>query len=431
VKRQYNSFYFRTAALLFIGALVSTAALLVVSWLLVGKPMVQHSAMVFARQIQNAAHTYPLVRPSERAYFRQRLFLDHALTLEPNGGAPLTGERARLPYFVMLETALSQLAGKPVKLLRQGDRYAVDFPGSPAPLRFHFSHDRIGTAPTLAIAVMAILALLSSLLAALLLAWYTARPIEDIAQRIDTQGGGAMRAPLPEEGPQELRHIARNFNQVTSQNRELLDSRAIMLAGISHDLRAPITRARMALELARADMDESLAQRIERALLQMETLIVQYLDFTGGSIKEGASPLNIPALLKEVAHAHKQHDIRFDISESVVYLPSRAFIRCAQNLLDNAVKHGAGAPIDVSFHKNASTWTLEISDRGPGIPDDQMRQVFQPFLRLDNARTQAGSGLGLTIVQEISRVQGWFVTLLPRPNGGLIARLSLPIAAQD
>ncbi|MHB8760281.1 MAG: sensor histidine kinase, partial [Thiobacillus sp.] len=151
-----------------------------------------------------------------------------------------------------------------------------------------------------------------------------------------------------------------------------------------------------------------------------------------GSIKEGASPLNIPALLREVMQTHKHSEIHLDVScEEVAYLPSRAFIRCAQNLIDNAVKHGRGAPIEVSFRKTASIWTLEIADRGPGIPDAQLERVFQPFLRLDNARTQTGSGLGLSIVQEICRTQGWFVTLMPRPGGGLIARLTLPVAVQS
>jgi two-component system osmolarity sensor histidine kinase EnvZ len=393
--------------------------------------MVQHSTMSFAKQIQDIALTYPLLPAAEQTLFRQRLLKDHAVVLEPIADAPLTGERSRLPYFAMLEATLSQLAGQPVALLGQDGRYALDFPSHPAPLRFYFSHDRIGTAPALALAIMFGLALLSSLIAALILANYAARPIEAIAQRTQARRDSAAPAPLPEEGSHELRRIARNFNQVTSQNRELLDSRAIMLAGISHDLRAPITRARMALELARARMDEDLAQRIERALMQMETLIAQYLNFTGSSIKEGASPLNIPALLKDIAYTHKQHDIRLDIAESVVYLPSRAFIRCAQNLLDNAVKHGAGKPIELSFHKSGANWILDIADHGPGIPPDQIGQVFQPFLRLNNARTQTGSGLGLSIVQEICRTQGWFVSLLPRTGGGLIARLNLPIAAQD
>lgn len=427
-----GSFYYRTAATLFVGMLASSIMLVGIGWLLVGRPMVQHSAMTFAQQIKNAADTYGLVREPQRPAFLAHLLRDQALTLEPAAATALTGDRPRLPYFVYLEAAISQAAGKPVALLRHGEIYAFDYPTRDTTLRFRFNENRIGTAPMLALSAMTAAALLSSLLIAVLIGKYTARPIETIAHRTETQHDGRLRAPIPEEGPRELREIVRNFNHITSQNRDLINNSSIMLAGISHDLRAPITRARMALELARSSMDESLALRIERALIQMETLIAQYLDFTGGSIKEGASPLNIPALLKEILQTYKRSEIHLDVSsEDVVYLPSRAFIRCAQNLLDNAVKHSGGAPIDVTFQKIASVWTLEIADRGPGIPDAQLERVFQPFLRLDNARTQPGSGLGLSIVQEICRVQGWFVSLLPRPGGGLIARLTLPVAVQS
>jgi two-component system osmolarity sensor histidine kinase EnvZ len=430
LKAQFDSLYFRTAAALFLGILAIGVLLLVIGWLWVSGPLAQQSATDFAKLIHNAANTYYSLPEPERAAFRKRLQQVHALTLEPASGR-LSGATPRLPYLHYLEITLSSLAGKPVPLFRQDELYRLDFPVRDTTLRFRFSHDRIGTSPGVALGVMALVAILASLLAALFLARRMTRPIELIADRSDRLSHGRQAAPIPEEGPPELRDIARNFNTMTTQNRELLDSRATMLAGISHDLRAPITRARMALELARYSMEEALALRIERSLLQMESLIAQYLDFSAAGAKEAGVHLSIPSLLKEVAQTFKSDDIHFDITENVVYLPSRAFIRCAQNLLDNAVKHGAGTPIDVHFHKSDSTWVLEIADRGPGIPDHQIDLVFQPFRRLDNARTQTGSGLGLAIVQEISHAQGWFISLLPRTDGGLIARLSIPIAAQN
>jgi two-component system osmolarity sensor histidine kinase EnvZ len=432
VKPQFNTLYVRTASGLYLGVLTIGGLMLLTGWLLMGRPLVQNSATNFAKLILDTAATHQATPESGRRAFRQRVWQVHAIALEALAERPLLeGDKPRLPYLRYLEGALSRLTGKPVAVMRQGETYAVDIPVHSAILRFRFDHDRIGTAPGLALAVMALLALLASLLAALFLARRLTRPIELIAHRSETLSHDNQSAPMPEEGPNELRDIARNFNQMTSQNRELTDSRATMLAGISHDLRAPITRARMALELARDNMDENLALRIERALMQMEALIAQYLDFSENGVKEGASPLNIAALLKEVAQTFKTPDIRFDVAESTVYLPSRAFIRCAQNLLDNAIKHGGGTPVDASFYKSGSTWMFDVADRGAGISDNKLAQVFQPFVRLDNARTRPGSGLGLAIVQEICRVQGWFVTLLPRPDGGLIARLSLPLAAQD
>ena len=430
MKWLFNSLYYRTAVGLFLGLLLIEVLLIVIGWRLMGGPMVQRSASDFASLVQHSANIYRHTLEPARKAFQDQLQQTHALTIEPATGIP-PGSLPRRPYFYHLEKTLASLAGQPVPVRQQGQAYTIDFPVDGTTLRFRFNHSRLGTEPALALVTMAAMALFASLAYTLWLAKRMTRPIEVIANSTQTLRYGDLPSPLPEEGPYELRNIARNFNQVTAQTRELLDNRATMLAGISHDLRAPITRARMALELARDSMDDNLALRIERALIQMEALTAQYLDFTVGSIKEAASHLNIPTLLKELSLTYKTSAISFDVSEIIVYLPSSAFIRCVQNLLDNAVKHGAGTPIEVGFHKAGSTWVLEIADRGFGIPVIDLGQVFQPFRRLDNARTQPGSGLGLSIVQEICRAQGWFVSLLPRTEGGLVARLILPLAAQD
>lgn len=426
----FSSFYYRTAAALFLGVLASSIVLVATGWLFVGKPMVQNATLNFAHQIQNAAETYRVIPPLEQEHFRQRLFVDLGVILSLPASAPMKGERSALPYLVYLEKALSQVAGKPVIVLKEGDIYSFDFPSAPHSLRFSFSHSRLGTEPVLALFIMLALAAVSSLFTALIMAKHTSRPIETIASRTDVQQQGGLLPTLPEEGARELREIIRNFNRITSQNRELINNSAIMLAGISHDLRAPITRARMALELARHDMEHSLAERIERALLQMETLIAQYLDYTGCSVKESAARINVATAINEILQTYRHADVMMSVPDEAVCLPSRALTRCAQNLLDNAVKYGAGAPVSIAFYQADSNHVLEVADRGPGIPATELEKVFQPFLRLDNSRRRFGSGLGLTIVQEICRVQGWTIELAPRTEGGLIARLCMPGSAQ-
>ena len=187
----------------------------------------------------------------------------------------------------------------------------------------------------------------------------------------------------------------------------------------------------MALELARHDMDDSLAEGIERALIQMETLIAQYLDYTGCSVKESAARIDIAAAIREIVQTYQCADVIVNVAVSPAYLPQRALTRCAQNLLDNALKHSGSAPVGIDFYQADSSYILEIADRGPGIPEAERNNVFQPFLRLDNSRSQLGSGLGLTIVLEICRVQDWTIDLVPRPGGGLIARLNMPVPEDD
>lgn len=426
----FGSFYYRTALALFLGIFASSIVLVATGWFFVGKPTVQNATRNFAHQIENAVETYRVIPEAERERFRRRLFVDLGLVLQAPGPAALTGERSALPYFHYLEKALSDVGGKPVIVLRRGEIYSFDFPAGAGFLRFSFSHSRLGTEPVLALSIMLALAVISSLFTALLMARHTARPIEAIALRTDFRKRDRTGEALPEEGPRELRDIVRNFNQLSSQNRELINNSAIMLAGISHDLRAPITRARMALELARESMEDDLAGRIERSLIQMETLIAQYLDYVGGSVKERPAHIKVVSTIREILQTYRQADVRLDVPDIVAFLPVRALTRCAQNLLDNALKHGAGEVVDVSFRRTASVYVLDVADRGPGIPEGELEKVFQPFLRLDNARTRLGSGLGLTIVQEICRVQGWSITLTPRTGGGLLARLIMPLAAQ-
>lgn len=426
----FGSFYYRTAIALFLGIFASSIVLVATGWFFVGRPTVANATRNFAHQVQNAVETYRVIPEAERQRFRRRLFDDLGLVLRAPGPDGLRGERSALPYFHYLEKALSEVGGKPVVVLRRGEIYSFDFPAGAGFVRFSFSHSRLGTEPVLALSIMLALAVLSSLLTALLMARHTARPIEAIALRTDFRQRGGPGDALPEEGPRELRDIVRNFNQLSSQNRELINNSAIMLAGISHDLRAPITRARMALELARESMEHELAGRIERALIQMETLIAQYLDYVGGSVKERPARIKILSAIREILQTYRQANVRLDVPDVAAHLPVRALTRCAQNLLDNALKHGAGEVVDVSFRQTASVYVLEVADRGPGIPEAELEKVFQPFLRLDNSRTQLGSGLGLTIVQEICRVQGWSISLAPRPGGGLLARLCMPLSAQ-
>lgn len=424
----FGSFYYRTAIALFLGIFASSIVLVATGWFFVGRPTVANATRNFAHQIQNAVETYRVIPEAERQRFRRRLFDDLGLVLRAPGPDALQGERSALPYFQYLEKALSEVGGKPVVVLQQGENYSFDFPAGAGFVRFSFSHSRLGTEPVLALLIMLALAVLSSLFTALFMARHTARPIETIALRTDFHQRGD--AALPEEGPRELRDIVRNFNQLSSQNRELINNSAIMLAGISHDLRAPITRARMALELARENMDHELAGRIERALTQMETLIAQYLDYVGGSVKEPSTRIKVLSAIGEILQTYRQANVQLNVPDVSAHLPVRALTRCAQNLLDNALKHGAGEIVEVSFRQTATAYVLEVADRGPGIPEAEVEKVFQPFLRLDNARTRLGSGLGLTIIQEICRVQGWSISLAPRPGGGLVARLCMPLSAQ-
>ncbi|MGE5386907.1 MAG: ATP-binding protein [Betaproteobacteria bacterium] len=267
---------------------------------------------------------------------------------------------------------------------------------------------------------------------ALLVAWLIAsrlsRPLAVIAQAASVVGRGQTPAPLPEVGAEEMRQVAAAFNRMAVDLKRHEHDRAEVLAGISHDLRTPLTRLRLEAEMSVAD--ETSRAEIVADIAQMESVIAQFLDYARGEQGEAATPANPTAMLEEIA-ARENRPGR-DLSARIAPLPAcllrqRALRRAVTNLVDNAFKYGS---LEVELNASAENGILmiEVCDRGPGIPPGDTERVKRPFTRLDEARGGAtGTGLGLAIVERIARLHDGKFNLLPRPGGGLIARLELPI----
>jgi two-component system osmolarity sensor histidine kinase EnvZ len=205
-----------------------------------------------------------------------------------------------------------------------------------------------------------------------------------------------------------------------------------MIAGISHDLRTPLTRLGLAVEMLGEGADKELIGTIRRNLETMNTLIGQFLRFSKGV--EGGMPvqLDLWEVIESAAADWKLEgpEIRLHRHNPPCrYLADPISLeRVVTNLLKNAVQYG-GSPIDVNLHCTDESVALEICDRGPGIPPGQEEAVFRPFHRLEASRSrQTGSGLGLAIARQIALKNDWKIELLPRKDGGTIARLSLPPA---
>lgn len=424
-----DSLYARSALVLFLGILALEMALMPIGWFLVVGPLVQGSAEDFAALMVRVGQLKSGLSDQERQAFFNQLQAIHRLTVEP-GGTPLTGDHSWLPYIQDLEASLVRHTGRQVEVLEQGDGYVLDLPTRAGPLRLYFQHKRIGTAPTLTFALMVLLALAASLAAALLLARSLTRPMQSFLARTEQISRGQTPDLLPETGPRELRHLAIRFNILAGQVRELMDDRTAMLAGLSHDLRAPITRARMALELARPDMETALHGQLEQALIQLEAMTRQYLDFAAGVRPNLGASVRAGDIVAELLSTIPPGRIRAELALCPTGVAETAFRRCAQNLLDNALKYGGDTVVDVCLSCDAKgSVLLEITDSGPGIPVQDQERVFRPFVRLDPSRGSPGNGLGLSVVRQICRAQGWEVELLVRPaeeGGGVLARLNVP-----
>jgi two-component system osmolarity sensor histidine kinase EnvZ len=204
--------------------------------------------------------------------------------------------------------------------------------------------------------------------------------------------------------------------------------RSEVLAGISHDLRTPLTRLRLEAELSVAD--DGARQAVVADIEQMEAVISQFMDYARTESGEEAVLTDLNALLDGLAEhqAHVGRSLTVDIAPlPEMKLRPKAINRALTNLLDNAWKYGGGEiRLKASVHDGEID--IDISDRGPGIPAAETERLKRPFARLETARTNAGgTGLGLAIVERIARLHGGRLELLANPGGGLLARLILAI----
>ena len=271
------------------------------------------------------------------------------------------------------------------------------------------------------------------LIGAYLFALRMNRPLAQLQSAVTAVGKGQTPAPLPESGPSEIAVLARGFNRMISNLKQMESDRALLLAGVSHDLRTPLARLRLVAEMGVTD--ESMKQGMIDDIDEMDRIINQFLDFARGEDKEPLAMRNLNAVVEECVERYRRkgHRIAFEPDDALPAMPLReqSLDRAIVNLIDNAFRYGS-ATLEVRLHRDRNNAVIEIADRGPGIPPSEVERLKQPFTRLDTARGSAaggklGSGLGLAIVDRIVLLHGGEFDLLLREGGGTTARIALPI----
>ncbi len=256
--------------------------------------------------------------------------------------------------------------------------------------------------------------------------WMT-RPLSVLSAAADELGRDIRRSPVPERGPVEVRRAARAFNEMQTRLVRYVEDRTRLLTAISHDLKTPITRMRLRAELLE---DETLKGKLVRDLQDMENMTNATLDFLRGlEMNETSQPIDLMALLESVqldaVETGQPVSLQGNVSHFFAGRP-QALRRCLENLIGNAVRYGKRAAISVE--DGGATITIRVRDAGKGIPENQLEKVFEPYYRLEEARSQAGggTGLGLGIARNIAVLHGGTLTLRNHPEGGLEAVLKLP-----
>jgi two-component system osmolarity sensor histidine kinase EnvZ len=276
--------------------------------------------------------------------------------------------------------------------------------------------------------------LLLSLLGALMISGLINQPLARLTAATRAVANGEHPAPLPESGPTEIRQANHSFNQMVDDLNRVESDRAVVLAGISHDLRTPL--ARMQLEVEMAGLPDDARKGMQSDLEQMDAIIGQFLDYAKPADSSHFKHIDLTALLTDAVHeASRLPDVRVKdaIEDHIAILGNAIDInRIVNNLIENARRYGKGltathVDIDVICRIEGDKVVLEIADRGAGVPEQDISRLLRPFTRMDSARGQAnGAGLGLAIVDRIVKRHGGQLHLFNRDSGGLVAQIILP-----
>lgn len=274
------------------------------------------------------------------------------------------------------------------------------------------------------------LVLLLSLAGGYFIAARINRPLHLLMNAADRLRNGELPEKLPEGSFAELREVNNTFNKMADSLAELDAERTLILAGVSHDIRTPLARLRLSVEMLPDNECASLKGGMIEDIADMDNIIHQFLDFVKGVEGEPTQMIDINTLLQAM------HDRQLRAGRDLVvqlaptyFIPIKplAMQRLLDNLVGNAYAYGNGQ-VRVASKIMADYILISVFDNGPGIPETHVEKLLRPFERLDTARSNAGgSGLGLAIADRIAKLHKGKLELINRPEGGLEARLSIPI----
>jgi two-component system, OmpR family, osmolarity sensor histidine kinase EnvZ len=251
------------------------------------------------------------------------------------------------------------------------------------------------------------------------------KPFTSLAESAEKFGKGQYVPELKPSGAVEVRKVIIEFEKMKRRILRHISQRTAMLSGISHDLKTPLTRLKLQIEILNKN---HALDKVKSDVLEMEKMIAEYLDFSSSQETGNTIQFDLSNLMTEIKQKYNNNKITFKCNEKILMLGRKHLIkRCLYNLIDNSIKYAGNA--DIVVKRNNSTIEISIEDDGPGVPENERERVMRPFYRIDKSRQMAdGSvGLGLSIVQDIVNSHGGTIKLTDNPKGkGLKVILNFP-----
>ena len=251
------------------------------------------------------------------------------------------------------------------------------------------------------------------------------RPIVNLAKAAEKFGKGDFVKEFRPSGAKEIRQAAYEFDRMRKRITIHLNQRSEMLSGISHDLRTPLTRLKLQLALIK---QEELAKKMSDDIEEMERMLNEYLEFSRHQKNEETEKVNFNEIIKDIVNKYEKKEIKISTEENLeINIRPNSIKRCLTNLIDNGLAYGK--KIEILTKKTINKMIILIDDDGPGIPQNEYKNVMKPFYRIDKSRGQnkSGVGLGLSIANDIIRSHGGDITLEKSPLNGLRVKISLPL----
>jgi two-component system osmolarity sensor histidine kinase EnvZ len=438
-----GSLLWRTLLVLVVALVLSQAAAL---WLLHRQVTVPRAAFgigQFVSHLKTISAALQTMTPAQQQEFIARIAEKEGIRISPVRGGERLRPAPEVEQLQVFRERIRDLFGAEADVYVRGPEgpdkakplptqlLVVRLPAGERDYWVAFPRGRVERDTTPALLTWGVAGLAIAILATFFIAWTLNRPLAELSRAARQLGKGGDPPPLAEKGPSEIRAVARAFNQMKEGLQQNQRERATFLAGVSHDLRTPLSRLRLEVEMLGHKVEGATQRAMVEDLDDMNAIIDQFIDFTRSEAAEPLSAVNLSELARGCAerYARTGVQVRCELDEvPALMLRPLAMQRLLDNLIGNAALHAGGEVLVRTAQANGHA-LLSVLDRGPGIPPEMVERLKQPFTRRDEARSgSSGAGLGLAIAERVARLHGGRLDLLARAGGGLEARVSLPVA---